>query len=156
MARANGKKKFLLQCFPFFLFSHAVSQRNRSNDFSSISCDFLGGTSSVISLPLSMMCTCDQSVIFVYWLKNVAYNELNYYTYTYMNTFTYIWGVPRQIDWHPHFFFIQVCYWWPQKNTYTDFQIFFVNFFVNNCRNWRFGTEVRYRFFWNLHYKFFD
>ena len=42
------------------------------------------------------------------------------------------------------------------KNDSHQFLDFFLNFPVTNHRNCRFGTEDCYRFFLNLHHKFFD
>ena len=47
--------------------------------------------------------------------------------------FTCIWGIPRQIDQAETFiifvfFYIQVCYKWPQKNYPRQFPDFFENF----------------------------
>ena len=42
------------------------------------------------------------------------------------------------------------------KNYLHQFSDFFENISGSNCRNCRFGTEGRYRFFLKLYYKFFD
>ena len=61
------------------------------------------------------------------------------------NLYVYIWGIPGRFDQAMtlttfFFFFIQVCYRWPQKNDLQQFSDFFKNFSGSNGRN---GREIR-------------
>ena len=65
-------------------------------------------------------------------------------------------STPNRPGWKPHYFFYSSIYRWPQKNDPRQFLDFFENFFGSNVRNCQFSTQGRYRFFYNLHHKFFD
>ena len=52
---------------------------------------------------------------------------------------SYIWGIPGRFDQAVTltFYFTQVCYGWPQKNSSQQFSHFFENFFGRNGQNRR-------------------